>query len=292
MSLNRQSPLKKVNHTVWQDRMSNNKLVIMGIVNVTPDSFSDGGQYLNVERAVAHALRLDAEGADILDIGGESTRPGATPISHQEELDRVIPVIEALTQKTNKTISIDTRHTSVMTEAVKAGASFINDVNALCDNGALALAAKYNVPVCLMHMQKQPENMQDEPSYSDIVTEVFAFLEQRISACVEAGIDKKKIVVDVGIGFGKTLDHNLALLKNIERFHALNVPILLGTSRKRFIGEISGQENASERLGGSISSALYGRQHGVKMFRVHDVAQTQQAFDVFLAIDGHHVAGD
>ena len=272
--------------------MSNNKLVIMGIVNVTPDSFSDGGQYLNVERAVAHALRLDAEGADILDIGGESTRPGATPISHQEELDRVIPVIEALTQKTNKTISIDTRHTSVMTEAVKAGARFINDVNALCDNGALALAAKYNVPVCLMHMQKQPENMQDEPSYSDIVTEVFAFLEQRISACVEAGIDKKKIVVDVGIGFGKTLDHNLALLKNIERFHALNVPILLGTSRKRFIGEISGQENASERLGGSISSALYGRQHGVKMFRVHDVAQTQQAFDVFLAIDGHHVAGD
>ena len=264
----------------------------MGIVNVTPDSFSAGGQHPDVESAVVHALRLDKEGADILDIGGESTRPGASPISRQEELDRVIPVIEALAQKTSKTISIDTRHTSVIVEAVKAGASFINDVNALCDDGALELVAKSNIPVCLMHMQKQPGTMQDEPSYRDVVSEVFAFLEQRIAACVDAGIDKQKIVADIGIGFGKALNHNLALLRNIEHFHALNVPILLGASRKSFIGEISGQENAFERLGGSISSALYGQQHGVKIFRVHDVAQTQQAFEVFLAIDGHQSAGD
>ncbi|MGB1076698.1 MAG: dihydropteroate synthase [Bdellovibrionales bacterium] len=264
----------------------------MGVVNVTPDSFSDGGSFFDVSHAIEHALMLDKEGADILDIGGESTRPGSTPVSPQEEMDRVVPVIEALSTRTEKTISIDTRHTEVMKACISAGATFINDVNALQDDGAVDVVAKSELPVCLMHMQKTPDNMQEKPAYDNVVEEVFEFLSERLSACLDAGILKDNIVIDIGIGFGKTLDHNLTLLRHIDRFHALGVPILLGTSRKSFIGKISNEDAPKNRLGGSISSVLYGMQKGAQVFRVHDVAQTVQAFDVYRAVDGHQDADD
>ncbi len=275
-------------NTVLLDNIKAKPFSLMGIVNVTPDSFSDGGLFSSSDKALEHALMLDKQGADILDIGGESTRPNADPVSIQEELDRVIPVIELLSKKTEKIISIDTRHTIVMDEAIKAGASLVNDVNALQDDGAVELLAKSNIPVCLMHMQKNPKDMQVKPEYDDVVSDVFTFLESRIRICMDAGIDKANIVADVGIGFGKSLDHNLALLKNIDKFHDLGVPILLGTSRKSFIGKITGEGEALKRLGGSIASDLYGLQKGVRMFRVHDVEQSRQALEVFYAIDGHH----
>ncbi len=258
---------------------------MMGVVNVTPDSFSDGGNFIQTDKAIDHALRLSEEGASILDVGGESTRPNAEPVSVQEELDRVIPVIEALAKQTNTLISIDTRHADVMRSAVKVGAGFINDVNALQNNSSgLKFIAEEKLPVCLMHMQNTPQDMQENPIYEDVIQEVFEFLSERIRICVEAGISKDLICADVGIGFGKTLEHNLTLLKNIEIFHGLGVPLLLGVSRKRFIEKISGSVSPQKRLGGSIASALYGFQKGVKIFRVHDVEETKQAFQVFQAI--------
>jgi len=257
------------------------KPLLMGIVNVTPDSFSDGGKYFDHEKAIAHGLKLIEEGADILDIGGESTRPGADGVSIEEEIRRVVPVVEALS-KTGKLISIDTRHAPTMQAAVEAGAGFLNDIFALQSKGSIEVAVKSGAFVCLMHMQGEPGTMQDNPVYTDVVSEVFAFLKTRIGACEKAGISKEKIYADVGIGFGKTLEHNLALLRNLDKFNGLGVKLLLGASRKAFIEKITGV--AGDRLGGSVASAIWGASKGVHIMRVHDVAETRQALDVWSAL--------
>jgi len=258
---------------------------IMGIVNVTPDSFSDGGQFNDTDRAINHALQLINEGADIIDIGGESTRPNADVISTDEELSRVIPVIEKLAGET-KWISIDTRRAIVMDEAMRAGATMINDVSALEDDpDSLSIAAKYDCPICLMHKKGMPQTMQDNPNYDDVVDEVFNYLQSRIEACLNAGIAKDRLIADVGIGFGKTVTHNIALLKNISKFYDLNVPVLLGASRKSFIEKIMSAETpANQRLGGSLATVMWGLEKDVQIVRVHDVAETKQAMTVYNAI--------
>jgi dihydropteroate synthase len=257
---------------------------IMGIVNVTPDSFSDGGAYATVEAAVAHALRLAEEGADVLDIGGESTRPGAADVPVDEELARVIPVIERLAQATPLPISIDTSKPEVMRAAVAAGAGMINDVYALRREGALDAAASLRVPVVLMHMQGEPRAMQDAPDYEDVVADVHRFLAERIFSAEMAGIDKQRIVVDPGFGFGKTVAHNLALLARFERFADLGVPVLAGLSRKRSIGEITGHDAPAERVHGSVAAHLIAVQRGATLVRVHDVAATVDALKVWNAV--------
>ncbi|WP_363796395.1 dihydropteroate synthase [Lysobacter firmicutimachus] len=257
---------------------------VMGIVNVTPDSFSDGGAHDSVEAAVAHALRLAEEGADLLDVGGESTRPGAGEVSVEEELRRTIPVIERLARETPLPISIDTSKPEVMRAAVAAGAGLINDVYALRREGALAAAAGLGVPVVLMHMQGEPRSMQREPVYDDVVAEVHRFLAERVFAAEMAGIAKKRIVVDPGFGFGKTLAHNLSLLAQLERFAELGVPLLAGLSRKRSIGELTGREDARERVHGSVAAHLIAAQRGALLLRVHDVAATVDALKVWHAV--------
>lgn len=262
-----------------------NKPLIMGIVNVTPDSFSDGGKFFDPQKAIAHGLRLIEEGADILDIGGESTRPNSEPVSIEEEISRVVPVIKELS-KTGKMISVDTRYAPTMQAAVEVGAGFINDISALRDKGALEIAAESQSSVCLMHMQGEPKTMQAAPAYTNVVQEVFGFLEQRIGACLKAGIAQEKIYADIGIGFGKTLEHNLELLRNLDKFHGLGVEILLGTSRKNFIEKIAGPTAADQRIGGSLATAIWGLQKRAQIIRVHDVAQTKQAIDVWRALSG------
>ena len=256
---------------------------VMGIVNVTPDSFSDGGLAASTDAAVAHALKLLAEGADILDIGGESTRPGAEIISTEEELRRVIPVIERLAKQTALPISIDTSKPEVMRAAVAAGAGMINDVFALRRDGALDAAADLGVPVVLMHMSGEPHSMQDAPCFDDVVADVHGFLTQRIFACEMAGISKKKILIDPGFGFGKTTAHNLALLAQLKRFTELGVPVLAGLSRKRSLGEITGR-GVDERVHASVAAALIAAQNGAMILRVHDVAATVDALKVWLAV--------
>lgn len=257
---------------------------IMGIVNVTPDSFSDGGQTPTPEAAIAHSLRLEAEGADILDIGGESTRPGAQPVSLEQELGRVIPVIEALAGKTRALISIDTRHAAVMRAAAAAGADLINDVSALThDPAALATAADTGLPIVLMHAQGDPRTMQDAPTYDDVLTDVFDYLEARIEACERSGIARSKLIVDPGIGFGKTVQHNLELMAGLALLHGLGVPVLLGASRKSFIGKITGVPTAGERVMGSIGAALAAVAQGAQIIRVHDVKATREALAVWMA---------
>ena len=266
--------------------MSNSKTYnpkIMGIVNVTPDSFSDGGKFLDAQKAIKHGLQLEKDGADVLDIGGESTRPGAEAVSLDEELSRVIPVIEGLRKETDIPISIDTRNATVMEEALKVGATMVNDVTALThDPRSMEVVAKAHVPVFLMHMKGTPEMMQNNPEYTDVVSEVYEYLQERIETCVKAGISKEHIYSDIGIGFGKNLEHNLELLKNIEKFKSLNTKILLGTSRKGFIQKICGE--SEERLGGSLASIVTGLNAEVDMFRVHDVYATKQFIDVYLNI--------
>lgn len=257
---------------------------VMGIVNVTPDSFSDGGQHQDVQAAIAHGLRLVSEGADILDVGGESTRPGAGEVSLQEELQRVIPVIEGLAAQVDVPISIDTSKPEVMQAAVAAGAGIINDVYALRREGALEMAARLGVPVILMHMQGEPRSMQQAPQYQDVVAEVHRFLAERMFACEMAGIDRKQIVVDPGFGFGKTLAHNLQLLAQLARFAELGVPLLAGLSRKRSIGEITGRDNPQERLHGSVAAHLLAVERGAAIVRVHDVAATVDALKVWQAL--------
>ncbi|MDO4709160.1 MAG: dihydropteroate synthase [Pseudomonadota bacterium] len=257
---------------------------VMGIVNVTPDSFSDGGQHDSVQAAIAHGLRLVAEGADILDIGGESTRPGAGEVPLQEELQRVIPVIEGLAAQVDVPISIDTSKPEVMQAAVAAGAGIINDVYALRREGALQMAARLGVPVILMHMQGEPRSMQQAPQYDDVVSEVHRFLAERMFACEMAGIDRKQIVVDPGFGFGKTLEHNLQLLAQLPRFAELGVPVVAGLSRKRSIGEITGRQNPQERLYGSLAAHLLAAERGAAIVRVHDVAATVDALKVWQAL--------
>ncbi len=263
--------------------MSFDAPVLMGIVNVTPDSFSDGGNFFDPERAIDHGIRLCEEGAQIVDVGGESTRPGAEPVSIDEEIRRVVPVICALKEHA-KCVSIDTRHTKVMEAAIESGANMVNDVCALRDDGAIALVSGKKMPVCLMHMQGMPGTMQENPSYSNVVEEVYSFLESRINACMEGGIDKSHIIVDPGVGFGKSIVHNIDLIRNISRFHDLDVPVLLGASRKSFIEKICPNSSTDKRLPGSIAAAVWGLSKGVQFFRVHDVAETKQAFDVYEAI--------
>jgi len=256
---------------------------VMGIVNVTPDSFSDGGQHSTTESAIAHALQLVSDGADVLDIGGESTRPGAKEISEAEELQRVIPVIEALAKQITIPVAIDTSKPGVMRAAVNAGATIINDVFALRRDDALDVAAELKVPVILMHMQGEPGSMQAAPHYDDAVTEVHSFLTQRIFACEMAGISKKNIVIDPGFGFGKSLEHNLALLAQLRRFVEMGVPVLAGLSRKSMIGTLTGRD-VNDRVYGSVAAALIAAQNGAKIIRVHDVAATVDALKVWNAV--------
>lgn len=255
----------------------------MAIVNVTPDSFSDGGRHASIEAAVAHALRMAGEGADILDVGGESTRPGSAPVSLEEELARVIPVIERLAKESSLPISIDTSKPEVMRAAVAAGAGFINDIWALRQDGAVDAAAELGVPVCLMHMQGEPATMQDDPRYEDVTAEVHGFFTQRLFACQMAGIDRKKIVVDPGFGFGKNLEHNLRLLRQLPRLVELGVPVLAGLSRKGMIGDVTGRA-IDERVVGSAVAALIAVQNGAMIVRAHDVGATSDALKLWAAV--------
>ncbi|MED5331587.1 dihydropteroate synthase [Alteromonas macleodii] len=252
---------------------------VMGILNVTPDSFSDGGKHTNVSQALDHALRMIEEGATFIDIGGESTRPGAPDVSLQEELDRTIPVIEAVAKNTSCVISIDTSKADVMREAVKAGAGLINDVRALQEPGALQVAAEAQVPVCLMHMQGQPRTMQQSPEYDDVVNDVGQFLLARTKVCEEAGIANDKILFDPGYGFGKSLEHNYTLVKHLPSLMKLGYPVLVGMSRKSMIGNLLNRK-VDERLAGSISLATIVAQMGAQIIRVHDVKETADAVNI------------
>ncbi len=256
---------------------------IMAVLNVTPDSFSDGGRFIGLDAALTQAQRLVEEGADLLDIGGESTRPGAVEVSVDAEIARVVPVIEAIASRFDLPISIDTSKPEVMRAAVAAGAGLINDVNALRAEGALEAVAALRVSVCLMHMQGEPRTMQDAPHYDDVVGEVKRFLADRVLSCQMAGIDKKRIVIDPGFGFGKSLEHNLALLAQLGQFASIEAPLLVGLSRKRMIGAITGRE-MDQRVAGSAAAALLAVERGACIVRVHDVAATRDALSMYQAL--------
>lgn len=255
----------------------------MGIVNVTPDSFSDGGRYASSQLAVEHALQLVAEGADILDIGGESTRPNAVPVSLDEELSRVIPVIERLAKEVDVPLSIDTYKPQVMREAVNAGAALINDVRGLQEPGALEVAAAGNAGVCLMHMKGTPQTMQQDPAYEDVVEEVKAFLQERMQAILAAGVAAERIVLDPGFGFGKRTVHNIALLNSLPELLALGRPLLVGLSRKSVLGQIIGSD-VDQRLHASLAASVISAMKGGRIVRVHDVKATVDALKVVNAV--------
>ncbi len=255
----------------------------MGVLNITPDSFSDGGDFFAPDVAVERALQMEAEGAAIIDIGGESTRPGADPVSVDEELARVLPVIEKLAPRLNVPISIDTRKPAVMRAAVDAGAGLINDVNALRAETALEVAAGCAVPVCLMHMQGEPETMQANPQYDNVIDEVRAFFQERVQACQAAGIPREKLLLDPGFGFGKSVGHNLQLLARLDVFSSMGMPVLVGLSRKSIIGKLLGLET-SERLPASIALAVLAVERGAVLVRSHDVAATWQALQMHVAV--------
>ncbi len=265
-------------------RNSDNPL-IMGIVNVTPDSFSDGGQYSSAEKAIAHGLKLLEEGADILDIGGESTRPNADIIAVEEEISRVIPVIKGLAGKA-PFISIDSRNAKTIKAAIDAGANIINDISALKhDPLSIDIVADSGLPVCLMHMRGNPQNMQDAPVYNDVIDEILSFFDKRLSQCARRNIDSSRVIIDPGIGFGKTLEHNLSIIKNINKFQRFGCPVLLGASRKSFVGVICHEDNPQNRIAGSLATAIYGAyQGGVQILRVHDIKETRQSLAVYSAI--------
>lgn len=258
------------------------KPVVMGILNVTPDSFSDGGDFAAFEAACRHADEMVAQGAGIIDIGGESTRPGAAEVSLSEELARVIPLVKYVVANHDVWISVDTSKAEVMRQAVAAGAHLINDVRALQEPGALQAAAELNVPVCLMHMQGQPDSMQAAPLYHNVLDEVEAFLHARVEACIAAGISREHLLLDVGFGFGKTLEHNYQLLANLDRFHQMALPLLIGLSRKSMIGNLLGRA-PKDCLAGSLAGAMQALQLGAHIIRVHDVAQTCDMVEVFQA---------
>jgi dihydropteroate synthase len=259
------------------------KAVIMGILNVTPDSFSDGGRFDRVDAALEHAMTMVAQGAHIIDVGGESTRPGAQAVSVDQELERVIPVIETIRANSDIPLSIDTSKPEVMRAAVTAGASLINDVNALRADGALECCVDLGVPVCLMHMQGEPRTMQQQPMYDNVVENVTTFLHERVSVCIGAGIDPESIIIDPGFGFGKSLQHNLKLLHNLERICELDLPLLVGFSRKSMFGAILDRP-VEERLFGSLAATVLAWQKGARYFRVHDVAATRDALQVCIAV--------
>ncbi|RUO77202.1 dihydropteroate synthase [Idiomarina seosinensis] len=257
-------------------------LKVMGIINVTPDSFSDGGQFNTLERALEQAAQLVAEGADMLDIGGESTRPGADAVATEEELERVVPVVEAIKQRFDVEVSVDTSKAEVMRASISAGADMINDVCALQQPGALQAVADSSVELCLMHMQGEPRTMQHEPRYDDVVCDVKAFLQQRVAACEAAGIDRQRLWLDPGFGFGKSMRHNYQMLQRLQAFHELQLPLLIGLSRKSMIGHVTGRE-VGERVAGSIAGATIAALKGARIIRVHDVKQTVDAMRVVAA---------
>lgn len=269
--------------------LAQDRPLLMGVLNVTPDSFSDGGRFLGLDAAIAHARRLAAEGADILDIGGESSRPGAAPVGEGEELERVLPVLEGL-RDVSVPLSVDTRRPRVMREALAAGASMINDIEALEAPGALEAVAASPCGVCLMHKKGDPATMQRDPSYADVVAEVKAYLAARIAACEAAGIARERIVADPGFGFGKTAAHNLELLRRLPEFQDLGVPIASGWSRKSSLGAITGRP-AGERLAGSLAAALLSAQAGATILRVHDVRETRDALAVWQAVRNGETRG-
>lgn len=256
---------------------------VMGVLNVTPDSFSDGGAFLTPQAAVAHARKMMEAGATIIDVGGESTRPGAALVSEREELQRVMPVIEAIAGQLSVVISIDTRKPAVMRAAVAVGAGLINDVCALREEGALETASQLGVPVCLMHMQGEPRTMQAAPHYRDVVVEVQAFLAKRVAVCEQAGIPRQRLLIDPGFGFGKGLEHNLQLLKHLDAFASLGLPMVVGVSRKSLIGAVLDVPSA-ERLYGSIALAALAVWQGAAIIRAHDVAATVQAIKLTAAV--------
>jgi len=265
------------------NKIRSKRWVVMGILNVTPDSFSDGGRFDRLDNALKHALLMQQDGAEIIDIGGESTRPGAMAVSLDEELARVIPIIEKIRQHSDVAISIDTSKPQVMREALAAGATMVNDVNALHADGALAVCAEHDVPVCLMHKQGEPQSMQDNPQYHDVVAEVRQYLSDRADACVEAGIHKNNIIIDPGFGFGKSLENNLFLLREISQFCTMPYPVLVGISRKSMFGMLLGRE-VDERLVASTTAAAIAYQRGARFFRVHDVIQTCDALKLCEAV--------
>lgn len=257
---------------------------VMGVVNVTPDSFSDGGRFIKAEAALAQARQLVSAGASILDVGGESTRPGATPVTVQQELDRVVPVVEALAREGEVILSVDTSTPEVMREVAGAGAHLINDVRALSREGALEAAVDTGLSVCLMHMQGQPGTMQISPEYDDVVAEVERYLGDRIAACEAAGLKRQQLLVDPGFGFGKTLGHNLSLLKHLQRFGRWGCPVLVGLSRKSMIGDVLGKP-VDQRLCGSLAAAVVAAMNGAAIVRAHDVAETADAIAVINALE-------
>jgi dihydropteroate synthase len=256
--------------------------VVMGVLNVTPDSFSDGGRFVDADSAVAWAERMAADGAAIIDVGGESTRPGSGPVGEDEELRRVLPVVERLASTLAIPVSIDTRKPGVMRRAIAAGATVVNDVAALAAPGAIEAVAGSDVGVCLMHMQGEPGTMQDAPRYGDVVAEVRAFLRRRVAACKAAGIERSRIAVDPGFGFGKSLEHNLALLAGLPALAADGQPVLAGLSRKRMIGTLTGRDGG-ERLAGSLAAAVIAAQKGARIIRAHDVRETVDSLRVVAA---------
>ena len=282
------------NHNNKSINLNNGRVIrftrplVMGILNVTPDSFSDGGRFASLEAAVSHAVEMIAQGADLIDIGGESSRPGAEPVSAKEELDRVIPVIQAIRKQTDIPISIDTYKVAVAEEALKAGADIINDISALrMDSHIAGLAAQSGAAVIMMHMLGTPRTMQQNPHYDNCVEEILAFFRERVAYCDNQGIPRDRLILDPGIGFGKRLDDNLAILAGLAKFSEFGLPILVGASRKSFIGQVhvAGQ-SASGRLGGSIAAALIAVEHGANVVRVHDVAETVEALRIRSAITG------
>ena len=257
--------------------------LVCGVLNVTPDSFSDGGRFHSFDQAVERGRTLAAEGADLIDVGGESTRPGSRSPTLAEELDRVVPVVEALGRQVPVPVSVDTSRPEVMREAVAAGASMVNDVRALRSPGALDAAAELGVPVCLMHMQRSPESMQEDPRYRDVVVEVRTFLAERMRACLDAGIRQEHLVVDPGFGFGKTPAHNVALLASLDGLRSLGVPVMVGLSRKSVLGQLTGRA-VGDRLPASLAAALLAAQRGAAVLRVHDVAATRDVLTVLDAV--------
>ncbi|MFB2651548.1 dihydropteroate synthase [Shewanella seohaensis] len=267
-------------------RLSLASPVVMGILNVTPDSFSDGGKFSSFELACQHADEMVAQGALIIDIGGESTRPGAADVTVEDELARVIPLVEYVAKHHDVWISVDTSKPEVMRQAVNAGAHLINDVRALLEPGALETAAQLNVPICLMHMQGAPRSMQTAPEYQDVVADVTEFLLERIQACIDAGIPRERLLIDPGFGFGKTLEHNYELLAKLERFEQFKLPILIGLSRKSMIGNLLARPT-SERLAGSLAGAMIAAQKGAHIIRVHDVPETVDMLKVLQATQAY-----
>ncbi|MDK9762607.1 dihydropteroate synthase [Vibrio sp. D420a] len=272
---------------------ANNKTLIldrphvMGILNVTPDSFSDGGKYNSLDNALAQAQKMIDAGVSIIDIGGESTRPGAPDVTLEEELERVIPAIKAIRARHDVWISIDTSKAEVMRQAVAAGADLINDVRALQEPGALEVAAEAGVPICLMHMQGQPRTMQSNPTYDDLLQDVSDFLQERIAACEAAGISKDKLILDPGFGFGKTLEHNYQLLAHLDKFHTLGLPLLAGMSRKSMIFKLLGKKPA-DCMVGSVTCATIAAMKGAQVIRVHDVEDTLEAMQIIKMMNNNH----